>query len=554
MQDENASRKRAVAAARIAHAAWSGGPHGAAAATAIEAGKHLVRPVLAAVTVIFGLPLLFLAAIPCNLFDAPSVKSADIQEMTAQAQTLNASWKRQRSLEQQAVELFVSLLPKDLGFISVETRLGNTNDYWQIAITSVLHEQDVALLDEDKIVQTMKDKMQYKLEPKYKDGKLVGYILVIYDMTPDELMNKLAFDEQQRDWAALIADTIADSDYAAPVGSSDNTADEDLSDIVFTGRGNSKDVVYFSQYDSRWDSQMYGRTNTIAGAGCGPSSLAICISTLTNKTVTPPEVCEWSVKTGHRCEGSGSYHSLIPDGAAHWGVPCRGIGQSRKLLIQALQDGKLVVAIMSQGHFTRGGHFIVLRGIAQLADIYPRREWEEITACCDATICLGVNDTTSAQFVSEKCGMTTIRVTNNQQPQTPLFSPVANLSRPYSQTRSNTQRALMQPDEVLRLDNAKSIVMLRGQLPMLLYKVMPPEFADFKKLRTLSIAKYHGKTDEVEEELRKTQTKQPKRSAEQAVYANLLHFEKEESCSAPALTAQQLQEIQDALNKGEKDK
>ena len=206
--------------------------------------------------------------------------------------------------------------------------------------------------------------------------------------------------------------------------------------------------------------------------------------------------------------------------------------------------------------FTRGFRMnciVIVQSIAQLADIYPRREWEEITACCDATICLGVNDTTSAQFVSEKCGMTTIRVTNNQQPQTPLFSPVANLSRPYSQTRSNTQRALMQPDEVLRLDNAKSIVMLRGQLPMLLYKVMPPEFADFKKLRTLSIAKYHGKTDEVEEESRKTQTKQPKQSAAQAVYANLLHFEKEEGCSAPALTAQQLQEIQDALNQGGKD-
>lgn len=206
--------------------------------------------------------------------------------------------------------------------------------------------------------------------------------------------------------------------------------------------------------------------------------------------------------------------------------------------------------------FTRGFRMnciVIVQSIAQLADIYPRREWEEITACCDATICLGVNDTTSAQFVSEKCGMATIRVTNNQQPQTPLFSPVANLSRPYSQTRSNTQRALMQPDEVLRLDNAKSIVMLRGQLPMLLYKVTPPEFADFKKLRTLSIAKYHGKTNEVEEEPRKTQTKQPKRSAEQAVYANLLHFEKEESCSAPALTAQQLQEIQDALNQGGKD-
>lgn len=386
MQDENASRKQAfLSAARIAQSAMTGGLHGAAAATAVEAGKRLVKPVLAASAVLFGIPLLFLTAIPCNLFDAPSVKSADIQEMTTQAQNLNASWKRQRSLEQQAVDLFVSLLPENIGFLSIETRLGNTNDYWQVAITSVLNEQNVALLNEDKIVQTMKDKMQYKLDPKYKDGKLVGYILVIYDMTPDELMDKLGFDNQQKTWAGLIADTISDSDYSAPVGSSDNSADADLSDIVFTGRGNSKDVVYFSQYDSRWGSQMYGKTNTIAGAGCGPSSLAICISTLTNKTVTPPEVCAWSVKTGHRCEGSGSYHSLIPDGAAHWGVPCRGIGQSKKQLVQALQNGKLVIAIMSQGHFTRGGHFIVLRGITSQGKIlvadcasYERsqKEWD----------------------------------------------------------------------------------------------------------------------------------------------------------------------------------
>ena len=386
MQDENASRKQAfLSAARIAQSAMTGGLHGAAVATAVEAGKRLVKPVMAASAVLFGLPLLFLTGIPCNLFDAPSVKSADIQEMTAQAQNLNASWKRQRSLEQQAVDLFVSLLPENIGFLSIETRLGNTNDYWQVAITSVLNEQNVALLNEDKIVQTMKDKMQYKLDPKYKDGKLVGYILVIYDMTPDELMDKLGFDDQQKTWAGLIADTISDSDYSAPVGSTDNSVNTDLSDIVFTGRGNSKDVVYFSQYDSRWGGLMYGKTNTIAGAGCGPSSLAICISTLTNKTVTPPEVCTWSVKTGHRCEGSGSYHSLIPDGAAHWGVPCRGIGQSKKQLVQALQDGKLVIAIMSRGHFTRGGHFIVLRGITSQGKIlvadcasYERsqKEWE----------------------------------------------------------------------------------------------------------------------------------------------------------------------------------
>ena len=32
-------------------------------------------------------------------------------------------------------------------------------------------------------------------------------------------------------------------------------------------------------------------------------------------------------------------------------------------ILDALAEGKLVVAIMSQGHFTKSGHFIVLRGV-----------------------------------------------------------------------------------------------------------------------------------------------------------------------------------------------
>ena len=133
---------------------------------------------------------------------------------------------------------------------------------------------------------------------------------------------------------------------------------------------------------------------------------------------------------------------------------------------------------------------VLVQSISQLADMYPRHEWEEMAACCDAAICLGVNDLTSAKFISEKCGMTTIRVTNNQQPQTPLFSPLQNNIRPYSMTRSNTQRALMQPDEVLRLGNDRCIVLLRGQYPMLLYKITPPEFTDYGKLRPASIHDY----------------------------------------------------------------
>lgn len=32
-------------------------------------------------------------------------------------------------------------------------------------------------------------------------------------------------------------------------------------------------------------------------------------------------------------------------------------------ILDALSEGKLVVAIMAKGHFTKSGHFIVLRGV-----------------------------------------------------------------------------------------------------------------------------------------------------------------------------------------------
>ena len=131
--------------------------------------------------------------------------SADIQEMTAQAETLTATWKQQRTLEQKAVDLFVSLLPEDLGFIRIEKQLGNTNDYWMIAITSVHSEQDVMTIDEAKIVQTMQAKLKYTLRAEYDaEGNFIGYVLVISDMTPTELMDKLGMDEQQRMWTEII--------------------------------------------------------------------------------------------------------------------------------------------------------------------------------------------------------------------------------------------------------------------------------------------------------------------------------------------------------------
>ena len=116
--------------------------------------------------------------------------------------------------------------------------------------------------------------------------------------------------------------------------------------------------------------------------------------------------------------------------------------------------------------------------------------WENQLATFDQTLYMGCNDLTSAKYISEKCGKVTISVLNNQMPMMPLFSPVYSSTRPYSQTRSNTQRDLMNPDEVLRLENRKCLALFKGHKPALLYKMTPEELPDYAGLTTCRVIDY----------------------------------------------------------------
>ena len=143
---------------------------------------------------------------------------------------------------------------------------------------------------------------------------------------------------------------------------------------------------------------------------------------------------------------------------------------------------------------------LATQGIAQLSDRYPNKEWEEIIGNCDTQLFLGCNDQMAAEYISDKCGQVTIRTTNSTMPLQPLFSPIFNSTRPYSQSRSNTQRPLMLPDELLRLDNSQEIVLFRGHKPLQLYKITPEELPDFEKLQPVRITDYIPEWRRMEEE------------------------------------------------------
>ena len=113
---------------------------------------------------------------------------------------------------------------------------------------------------------------------------------------------------------------------------------------------------------SKYSDTQHRRSKTCSG--CGPTCMAMVVSSLTDDLVDPVEMAKWSYEHGYWCSGSGSYHALIPAAAEAWGLPVSGCTASEpQRITDALSSGKLVVAIMSAGHFTSSGHFIVLRGV-----------------------------------------------------------------------------------------------------------------------------------------------------------------------------------------------
>jgi len=136
----------------------------------------------------------------------------------------------------------------------------------------------------------------------------------------------------------------------------------DYDGIVFTD--GATDVIYFNQLDKKYADVPYGKSGTIGTSGCGPTALAIVVSSLGDRIVDPIEMSAWSVANGGRAEGNGSYHSLIPNASKAFGLNVEGdVQNTPQRIVDALAEGKLVIALMSKGHFTRAGHYIVLRGV-----------------------------------------------------------------------------------------------------------------------------------------------------------------------------------------------
>lgn len=391
-----AALKTGKAAAGITKGAAAGGPYGAVAA-ALWTNRKLVGKAAAALAVLLMLPVLFLAMLPGVVFDGygDAYSDADpdqpvLNSGSAITEHVNEITYAVNAILTEALEDVLEEIEEDfagsgadqmeiknpyengvaynINLFLAQYSAANSNEIGRIAISDM---EDVLRKNRRHLFSWTSDEENREnilRDPQTGKETAVEEEWIVYQITyngEDHFASQVfRLEEEQmelaEDYASNLSLFLGDGLIQA-VEDGAGSHIPSLGEVVFADGG--REVVYYNQLDERYADQPYG-TDRIGKSGCGPAAMAIVVSSLTSDRVDPAEMAEWAYQHGYWCKGSGSYHSLIPGAAEAWGLPVSGCSASEpQRIVDALSAGKLVVAIMAEGHFTKGGHFIVLRGV-----------------------------------------------------------------------------------------------------------------------------------------------------------------------------------------------
>ncbi len=383
--------KTGKAIASAAKGAAVGGPYGAAAGLALAAGQHGKKLLVVAI-VLLMLPVLFVLMLPALIFGGLTSSGTpgqpvlnDGDAITAQMDSIAAAIDEilaegVEDAKARAAQDFATTGGDNYEVVQPFTVSSNTNSFigqycaakeesWEeISLENLKqllrngkgHLYSFTRASEARTVEADDPDTPDVVETKQETWYI--YTLVyngedyfadqVFHLTDDQ--KGLAGDYAQNLSLFLGDGSIQHTEYTGGTITS-------LGDVRFTD--GATEVVYFNQLDQRCANQPFG-TDNIGGYGCGPTSMAIVVSSLTDEIVDPIAMAKWAYENGGWCKGQGSYHSLIPNAAKAWGLNVEGCKASEpQRILDALSQGKLVVALMSRGHFTTTGHFIVLRGV-----------------------------------------------------------------------------------------------------------------------------------------------------------------------------------------------
>ena len=181
---------------------------------------------------------------------------------------------------------------------------------------------------------------------------------VITDFAED---NGLSLADYPEDMVNLLARNPETLDYVLNFPLHEPEADPD---IDLSGEVSRVQIPRLYQWDMRWGYKIYG-SGPMGLTGCGPTCLSmVAIYLLGNTDMNPAWMADYAMNNGYYDyeDNSGTYWSLMTDGAYGLGIDVVEITTEEDRMKRNLDVGNPIIAIVGEGQFTDGGHFIVITG------------------------------------------------------------------------------------------------------------------------------------------------------------------------------------------------
>lgn len=105
---------------------------------------------------------------------------------------------------------------------------------------------------------------------------------------------------------------------------------------------------------------------------------------------------------------------------------------------------------------------LILQSLPQLTQLYGEENAETIIGCCNTMLVLGCNDKYTAEYISDKSGIVTIRAKSVSDSRASTIG-LRGAMQGYSLSEGDGKRNLMNPDEVQHLGKEEILIMTNGQ-------------------------------------------------------------------------------------------
>ena len=248
----------ARAARRILQAAAAAGVQGAAAAAVKESVPLLLKILLTVLAALLIIPMVVFTALPNIFFGYGSSNTDAVVQMTGQAMAIGGVYMSLDDFEAAQIDSVVTGIVAEyeengtaIDRIEVSSSMTEKDLRWIIAINSAAYRQDLNVMSADLVRDFCRSSLSYfpSLSFAEGDGVVTTLRVEVRHLDPEDLMDGLDFDEDARQWAGALYETMEQSDAINKYRTYFETHRPD-----YSGDGSySGDVQYGTDHDNTID-------------------------------------------------------------------------------------------------------------------------------------------------------------------------------------------------------------------------------------------------------------------------------------------------------------